>query len=87
MEFLTTIFDAGKELIAGNYVTMAAIVLPFVLPNALVEKTFHGLGVALSMVLRQKAGPDAERRIEGYLTGTIDAATTGLKKGMDEDNR
>ena len=84
MDFLTTAFDAGKELVAGNYITTGLIVAPFAIPNALLEKVFHGLGVALSTVLRQKAGPDAERRIEGYLTGTIDAMTTGLKKGMAE---
>ena len=86
MEFLTTAAEMVKETIAGNYVTTAAIALPFVAPNALVEKTFYGFGKALSTILRQKAGKDAEVRIEGYLTGTIDAITTGLKKGMTEDN-
>lgn len=84
MDFLTTAIDTGKELIAGNYITAGVIMAPFAMPNAALEKVFHGFGVVLSTVLRQKAGPEAEKRIEGYLTGTIDAMTTGLKKGMGE---
>jgi len=66
--------------------TAVAVIAPFFLPNSVVQNGFFVIGRAFSILLRQKAGPVAEKRIEGYFIGTIDAATTGLKRGMDEHN-
>ena len=57
-------------------------VAPFLLPNSTVERAFYVIGRAMSVVLRQKAGAAAEERIEGYITGTVSAATRGLIEGM-----
>lgn len=86
MEFLTTAFEAVRELIAGNWITAAVIVAPFVLPNQLVYKAGYGAGRAASLLLRQKAGKRTGERVEGYLQGSLSALTGGVNDGMDLDD-
>jgi hypothetical protein len=59
-----------------------AVVAPFLLPNSVVEASCFAAGKALTLILRQRVGRDATKRISGHLTGTVDSAMTGLTRGL-----
>jgi hypothetical protein len=83
MEPITAFFSDGKGIALG--VEIGLVMLPFLLPNAVVQKAAFVAGKAISIFLRQKVGKTNEERIEAYFSGTIDSLTTGLKEGMASD--
>ena len=85
MEFLNVATQFVQDVVAGNYITAGVLVAPFLLPNAVVEKVFHGVGVAATKLLRQKIGAEGEK-VEKYVQGTVNAAVRGLNAGLDTDD-
>ena len=87
MEFLIISRQFAQDLIVGNYITAAVLVLPFLLPNALVEKTAKTFGKFASTFLRQKTGKGTGEKVERWFQGTLNAAIRGLNEGLDADDK
>jgi len=63
----------------------ALALVPFLLPNPVIEKAGYAIGFFLSKVLRQKIGKDSEQKVEGWIKGTVSHFVAGLTNGMDAE--
>jgi len=72
---------------ARLFVELGVVALPFLLPNAWVEKLFYGFGRAASVFLRQKVGKGSGEKIEGYFQLSLKSAVDGLNRGLDQDDK
>ena len=75
-----------KSGLMDNWGTIAVFILPFLMPNAWLEKIGYGIGKFFTTVLRQKAGKQGEQ-VEKWFQLTLSSFINGLNRGLDSDDK